>query len=386
MFPWFGVLKNAKDEMSLMANAKFEVFRDSKLQVYYDVYRTWNELVKIRKDIEISEKNIEILKVIERLALIRFKAAPVGGSSSQNQPMQGSAQANINAAGTPGMRGMTGVTGNAGNNSSNQYSSMQNGSMEGSSPSGLADIYRIQIEAGDLHNNISSLKNQEQTAQAQFNSLLNRHLSSHVTTVDTLIADNSEFNYAIIADSIIAKNPMLGMLDYEKQSYAARKKMVNGMSKPMVGLGLNYTLINKSATPMVPDMNGRDMIMPMITVTLPIYRKKYNAMQKEADLMGIAASQNYESTANALKTELYQAIQLYEDANRRVGLYAKQFQLASKSLELSLKSFSTSSSGLTEVLRIRQQTLNYELLRVQAVADLNSSVAWLRRLASSQIK
>ena len=27
MFPWFGVLKNAKDEMSLMANAKFELFR-----------------------------------------------------------------------------------------------------------------------------------------------------------------------------------------------------------------------------------------------------------------------------------------------------------------------------------------------------------------------
>ena len=24
MFPWFGVLKNAKDEMSLMANAKYE--------------------------------------------------------------------------------------------------------------------------------------------------------------------------------------------------------------------------------------------------------------------------------------------------------------------------------------------------------------------------
>ncbi len=49
MFPWFGVLKNAKDEMSLMANAKFELFRDAKLQVFYDVQRTWYELYKIRK-------------------------------------------------------------------------------------------------------------------------------------------------------------------------------------------------------------------------------------------------------------------------------------------------------------------------------------------------
>ncbi len=49
MFPWFGVLKNAKDEMSLMANAKFELFRDAKLQVFYDVQRTWYELYKIQE-------------------------------------------------------------------------------------------------------------------------------------------------------------------------------------------------------------------------------------------------------------------------------------------------------------------------------------------------
>ena len=75
MFPWFGVLKNAKDEMSLMAKAKFELFRDAKLQVFYDVQRTWYELYKVQKNISISEKNIEILKVIERLALVRFKSA-----------------------------------------------------------------------------------------------------------------------------------------------------------------------------------------------------------------------------------------------------------------------------------------------------------------------
>ena len=51
MFPWFGVLKYARDEMSLMAKAKFELFRDAKLQVYYDVQRTWYELYKVQKDI-----------------------------------------------------------------------------------------------------------------------------------------------------------------------------------------------------------------------------------------------------------------------------------------------------------------------------------------------
>ena len=51
MFPWFGTLKAAKDEMSLMAKAKFESFRDAKLQVFFDVKRSWNELQKVQQDI-----------------------------------------------------------------------------------------------------------------------------------------------------------------------------------------------------------------------------------------------------------------------------------------------------------------------------------------------
>ncbi|MDZ7634252.1 MAG: hypothetical protein U5L72_07350 [Bacteroidales bacterium] len=68
MFPWFGALKNPKDEMSLMAKAKFELFRDTKAQVYYDVQRTWYELFRIQEERRISEKNIELLKTIESLA------------------------------------------------------------------------------------------------------------------------------------------------------------------------------------------------------------------------------------------------------------------------------------------------------------------------------
>ena len=127
-------------------------------------------------------------------------------------------------------------------------------------------------------------------------------------------------------------------------------------------------------------INGKDMIMPMVTVTLPVYRKKYNAMVSEADLLREAASLNYQAEASSLQAEYYQAVQLFRDAQRRVKLYDSQYQLASKSLDLMLKNLSTSSSSLTDVLRIRQQTLDYELKQVEAVADFNTAVAWLKRL------
>jgi outer membrane protein TolC len=348
MFPWFGVLKNAKDEMSLMANAKFELLRDAKLQVFYDVQRTWYQLYKIRKDINITEKNIEILKTIERLALVRFKSAPSGGAGTQSMeaaPM---------------------------------------GSSTGGS--GLADLYRIQMEAGELENSIALLKNQEQSVVALFNGYLNRLPDSPVFTDKILSADTLGLSLIAVSDSMLIKNPMLSMLEFEKQSVDARKKMVTAMGYPMVGLGLNYSIINKNVMS-ESTMNGTDMIMPMISVTIPVYRKKYNAMKNEAELMKTATSQNYEASVNALQTEYYSAVQMFRDAGRRIELYKNQFRLASSSFDLMLKSFSTSSSGLTDVLRVRQQMLDYELKQVEAVADYNTAIAWLNRLmANSQIQ
>jgi hypothetical protein len=52
-----------------------------------------------------------------------------------------------------------------------------------------------------------------------------------------------------------------------------------------------------------------------------------------------------------------------------------------------MKSFSASGSGLTDLLRIQQQTLDYETRQIEAIADNNTAIAWLKRLmANSQIQ
>jgi outer membrane protein TolC len=327
MFPWFGVIKYAKDEMSLLAKAKYESFRDAKLQVFYDVQKTWYELHKLKQNIRISEKNIEILKTIESLAIVRFKAAPTGNS-------------------------------------------------------GLADIYRIQIEIGDLQNNIALLKTQWNTVSAFFNSYLNRLPDSPVSLPDTLIASDFSLSLTAISDSTLVNTPMLGMLQYEQQSLDARKQMVTRMGYPMIGVGLNYSIIGKSDMS-ASSMNGQDMIMPMVTATLPIYRKKYKALQDEADLLKSATLQNYKATSNELKTDYYQAMQLYLDAQRRIKLYAEQFELASKTFDIMLKSFASSTADLTDILRVRQQIFDYEYKQIEGIADYNTSIAWLKRLMAS---
>jgi len=209
--------------------------------------------------------------------------------------------------------------------------------------------------------------------------LLNRGITTPVILPDTLKPEIFDMPLDAVSDSILANNPMLGMLNFEEQSLDARYRMVNRMGYPMVGVGVNYSIIQKSQSA-GSEMNGKDMIMPMMTVTLPVYRKKYKAMKSEVDLMKTATSQGYQSASNSLQAEFYQAVQLYHDASRREKLYADQYDLAEKSLSIMLKSFSSSGTSLTDVLRVRQQTLDYKFKQVEAVADYNTSVAWLKRL------
>ena len=384
MFPWFGVLKNAKDEMGLMAKARFESFRDAKVQLFFELQRTWYDMGKIKQNIRISEENINLLRTIERLAIVRFKAGPSGGSIPQlgsaalPSPVQGSSSASS---------GMNKMGSNEGAGAAVQGTIPMAANPMGASSgsSGLADVYRLRIEIGDLQYNIELLKNQLLLASAQFNSYLNRPQATVVTLPDSLTTLNLELPLSAISDSSLTNNAMLGMLQYERQSLEARKQMVTKMSYPMVGFGLNYSLINTNEMSPSP-MNGKDMLMPMVTVTLPIYRKKYKAMRNEADFLKSANSQNYKATVNSLQTEHYQAIQLYQDAQRRLKLYADQVQLTSQSFDILLKSFSSANAALTDLLRVRQQMVDYEYKKAEAVADYNTSVAWIKKLSCEDEK
>ena len=374
MFPWFGTLKSARDEMSLMAKAKFEEMRDAKLQVFYDVQSTWYELYRVRKDIEILKQSVSLLETIEQLSLVNYKTS---GTVSTSTTLPSGSMTNPQTSSTPA-NGMQPMGGNVKNNEPVQNPVMPDNSMNSVPGGGLIDIYRIQIEIAEVNNNMASLVGMEKTVAVRFNNYLNRTDTSRIFTPDS-VEPASIILSANAGDSAIAANPMLSMLQYEQQSLDARKKMVTRMGYPMIGVGLDYSLIQKDKMSS-SSMNGRDMIMPMVSVTLPIYRKKYNAMKKEADYLKEASEQNYIATANSLQTQYSQALQAWGDASRNLNLYNQQLQLVNKSLDILLKSYSASGAGLTDVLQLQRQLLDYRLKQVQALADYNTAVALINRL------
>ena len=342
MFPWFGTLGAAKDEMTFRAKAQYESFNEAKSILFYEVRANWYALQLLESEIAITKEDMELLKTMEQIAMTRFKS---GGSSMTN-----ASQSNN----TP---------------STNDMSS--NGNM--------IDVLRVQMEINQLQNNLNLLEDNKIPLQARFNQLLNRNLNESVSVVDSIVVASLPVPLNEIADSIKNNNPMLKMLEQEEEAFIAQGKMNKKVGLPMIGIGVQYGIFSPRENS-ESSMNGQNMLMPMATVTIPLWRKKYSSSVKESDFMHKSIIEQKKDASNQLQVNYEDVLKDYKDAERRVELFQKQTALANQALNILIAQYSTQGSNFEEVLRMQQQLLNYRLKYLDAKIDKNMAVAMVQRL------
>ena len=377
MFPWWGTFKSSKAEALSMANMKLSSYNEAKLEIQNKLKSVWYQLYSNKKEIDYSNETIDILKSLENITLGQYQNTSLSGSAVKSSSSTVSQNSETKSSqSNDGKSGSMGAMNSDSPEKTDNSMDMQTSNSMGKS-SGIIGIFNLQLEVFELESNISLLKDQQKTLVAQFNSLLNRDLSANISISDTL--DNKYNANQAYIDSIKANNPMVQMLEFEKQSYENKIQMSKKMGLPMVGVGLNYSIIGKSKTGH-STMNGKDMIMPMLTVSLPIYRKKYNAMVKESELMISSTDDRLTNTKNELEVEYIKALEGIKDAERRIKLSIAQQDLTERSLNLLVSQYSTSGSGFDEVLRLQIQHLKYKIQASKALTDYNIAVAMLEKL------
>jgi len=378
MFPWFGTLSAAQDEMTLMAKARYEEFNEAKSMLFYEVRANWYALQLLEKEIAIAKENIELLKTMEQIAISRFRS---GGGSTGSMGMSGNEMRNT-SNNTGGMGSMNMASSNQPvNTSSNQpvnTSSNQQISTSGSSGS-MIDVLRVQMEINELQNSLALLEDSKIPLTAQFNRLLNRNKHEPVILSDSIMAAQIPIPVNEIPENIRDNNPMLKMLEEEEAAFIARGKMNRKMGLPMIGLGLQYDVFQPRAHN-ESMMNGKDMLMPMATVTIPLWRKKYTASVRESDYMRQAVEEQKQEVSNQLMVSYEEALKDFRDADRRVKLYREQTSLANQALNILIAQYTTEGSNFEEVLRMQQQLLDYRLKYLDALIDGNIAVAMMEQL------
>lgn len=397
MFPWFGTRKAARNEATEMARMAYEQFRDSRNNLYYEVKSQWYQLSNLNEQYKNTQANLTLLGQLEKLALNRF-AAP-SGKNQTSAPISAPIvnQTTPPAVSGGGMNNMGGMGNNpsqASSSTSNNTtmsgmntSNMGGGSMGGNS-GGMSDVLRIQLEKAELENTLETLLSNRKAAEARFNALLNRNQHLPVSLPDSLIQLTISMDERQILDSITTSNPMLSMLEAEANAYRAKAIMDKKMSYPMFGIGLQYSVMSKKAEDMsmgMSDMNGMDMVMPMLKISIPIFRKKYNAQQRESKQYWKASELKYENTLNQLQAEYTSIHQQLSDASRKISLYNKQNELSLSTYQLIVKEFSAGTVSLTDVIQVERQLLDYRLKKSEAITAYNTLVAGLEKLVSTSV-
>ena len=326
-FPWFGQLRSQEQAVAMLAKARFEVFEETKNRLFFDVRAEYFDLYVLEAAIDIVEENIVFLESFRELASVRLESA----------------------------------TGSA------------------------VDLLRVEMDLEELNNQLLYLEDTRSPIQARFNELLNTDTPVEIVIPDTLATIAFSEGKNILLDSIIVQNPLLRGLDYELLALDSEIDVAQKMGLPSFNLGLSYINISERSGVDIPD-NGKDaLIFPQVGVRIPLYRKKYQSMVKEKELLKTSVNYKKEDKENELKTALESSWRDYSDAVRRVGLYQRLIRYATQSLDILVAQYTTAGADFEEVLRMERQLLRYELELEKARADQNTFVAYINYITGKQI-
>lgn len=376
MFPWPGMPGVQRDEASRMALMRYREYEDFRNRLYFQVKSAWCDLYLLRKEIRSVEENLGILEQFERLALVRLEVA--GSAAVAPMPAEGAMPA-APAAAAGGMASMNMGAGTTAPEAPPAGGSMPStGAM--SAGTGMAEVLRARMETNELRIRLQLLAESEVPLLAEFNRLVDRPADAPVEPGDSLPAGDAEPAATQHADSAFQRNPMLRMLHAEGGAAEAQQRMARLEGRPMLAIGVNYMMFAPRPENGMT-MGGQDMVMPMFSVSLPVNRKKYRALSKEAELKQQSVSERMEATRSELQARWLSAQRDLRDAGRRVELYRQQSTLAGQRQELLTTAYAAGTVPFEEVLRARQALIDYRFRTEQARVDRYLAVATLEMLA-----
>ena len=374
MFPWFGMLSTQKEEAYHMGQADYQLFLEEKNRLFFEVKSTWNKLLLLQGEQQLAQENLEYLMKYETLALMQYQVGNsiVLPSNSFRQANTSSSPANSSQ--------MSGMGGSTAQGASTPSSAMSAVPMVGSS-TGLTAILQIRLQIKELESILQQLLANKEVIQYQFQQLLNRPMEANL--VLPAVWEKAQLTLAKqdYLENIKESNPMLAMYASEQMAFSQQAKMAKLEGKPMLGAGVNYMTFTSRLESGMP-MGGQDMVMPMVTMSLPIYRKKIASKIKQADYLKNGAMMQQEEMANQLTLQWASAFRDWEESERLLSLYDAQVTLVEQQLQVMETTYSSGNLSLSDVIQTQQLLLDYRRKKLNTLYQQHQSLAELDALLS----
>ena len=329
MFPWFGTLKAGREQMEYKAQEAYQKFREKSLSTAFNVEKQWYSILATQEKVKAVKQKRALLNDIKKVAIYLYKNYTAGRDTK------------------------------------------------------MSDQLRLDAEEERLKEQTESLETQLTLQKQQFNITLHRQPNAALSLPDSItLRQMPTFNWT----EIERNNPKLAQYSAIQKAFKSQEEQTRAKGMPMIGVGLQYMLNGKVDMPMMPNMNGKDMVMPMVSVTIPIYRKKITSAIHSAQLMERSAAYNYQSQLDALQSTYLSIEQRAEDIKRKLKLYESEVSLLNKTLELMQKEYATGATSLTDILQTTRESIDYDLLKAEANAQYNTITAEAIQLLARDVK
>ena len=329
MFPWFGTLKAGREQMEYKAQEAYQKFREKSLSTAFSVEKQWYSILATQEKVKAVKRKRALLNDIKKVAIYLYKNYTAGRDTK------------------------------------------------------MSDQLRLDAEEERLKEQTESLETQLTLQKQQFNITMHRQPNAALSLPDSIpLRQMPTFNWT----EIERNNPKLAQYSAIQKAFKSQEEQARAKGMPMIGVGLQYMRNGKVDMPMMPNMNGKDMVMPMVSVTIPIYRKKITSAIHSAQLMERSAAYNYQSQLDALQSTYLSIEQRADDIKRKLKLYESEVSLLNRTLELMQKEYATGAASLTDILQTTREGIDYDLLKAEANAQYNTITAEAIQLLARDVK
>lgn len=307
MIPWFGSITARENYVNSLSDAKFEEIAVAQRKLIVAISNAYYNMYSLRSKDRVLEENINLMGVYETLAL--------------NSVETGKASA--------------------------------------------VSVLRLQMRKNDLIALKKVLYQQYLSQQAALNSLLNRDIAMTITLIDDLPIPDNDFD---IVESDLQMHPEL--LKYDKlYASVVESEVLNQKEKsPMIGFGIDYIPVEKR-----PDMdfsdNGKDILMPMVSLSIPIFNKKYKSSSKQNELRQLEIDAQKQSQFNKLQQLMDEAVNERLASRISYQTQVKNLEQAKDAETILIKSYESGTIDFNDVLDIQELQLKFQMGLIDAVRN-----------------
>ena len=323
MFPWFGTLKSKEEVVVSMSKVKYEQLSVVKLDLFYQVKSAYYQLYFLNQKQSILHQNIALFESLESISLAKIE----------------SGQAT------------------------------------------LADVLRVQTKLLGLRQQLLLIDNQKLTFESIINELTKQHIQNKIRVNSELALPLFEYDLETFRKKIEINHPLITQINYQIEQSNNTIEVNSNINKPTIGFGLDYSLVGQR-TDANPLNNGRDILVPKVMVSIPIYRKSYRGKIEEENLIQQSLEVRKEALSDKMISLLIAHKANYDNGTLEKDLYENQIKTIQMAYDVLVVDYSSSGKGFEELLMVQNQLLDFDLGIQQAELKANIAQANIERITN----